>query len=123
MCSDVHTRSSPMVSTRYAKFPAQAEFCGCRAKLRQPLRAGYIGQMTNLANRLISLSLERELISSYLSREDTWEPWVRDVLEPTNKVGRNWPQDNLLVQKAIVLHDDWSQATFGKACTIWMGCS
>ncbi|KAK9864952.1 hypothetical protein WJX84_000145 [Apatococcus fuscideae] len=57
-----------------------------RAKLRQPLRAGYIGQIINLANRLLALSIERELISSFLNGNDAWETWVRDVLEPTNKL-------------------------------------
>lgn len=63
----------------------------CRAKLRQPLRAGYIGQITNLANRLLALSIERELISSFLNGDESWESWVRDVLEPTNKVRVSHP--------------------------------
>jgi len=53
---------------------------------RSPLRAGYCGHITQIANRLLNLAESCVIVRDFLAGHDAWETYVRDRLEPRNKL-------------------------------------
>ena len=58
--------------------------CAC-ADVRAPLRAGYMGHITTLANKLMVMEDERGLISEALQGCQQWVQWRDAVLRPRNE--------------------------------------
>ena len=52
---------------------------------RGDLRAGYIGHLTALGNKLGELAGQRELIASALAGSTEWSIWLQKVLQPRNE--------------------------------------
>lgn len=53
---------------------------------RRPLRAGYCGHLTQIANRLNQQADVSPLVKSYLQEHKSWQSFVKDRLEPRNRV-------------------------------------
>lgn len=56
------------------------------AEGRAPLRAGYMGHITTLANRLIELYDSQEAIKGQMNGHEGWSEWVEKVLAPRNEL-------------------------------------
>lgn len=52
------------------------------ASQRRPLRAGYLGQITQLGSRLVDASLHNTFIAEILEKCPSWKPFVEKQLEP-----------------------------------------
>lgn len=57
--------------------------CAC-AGVRAALRAGYMGHITTLANKLMAMEDERGLVSEALQGSQQWVQWRDTVLRPRN---------------------------------------
>lgn len=58
--------------------------CGC-AGMRGELRAGYIGHVTALGNKLSELAQHREGVATALATSTDWAIWLQRVLQPRNE--------------------------------------
>lgn len=59
--------------------------CCARAGQRGELRAGYIGHVTALGNKLGELAGAREGIAAALAGSPEWSIWLQKVLQPRNE--------------------------------------
>jgi SIT4 phosphatase-associated protein len=57
-----------------------------RAAERSPLRAGYLGHLTQVANKLQSVASKRELVGKFLADSPEWLKYVEDRLKARNEV-------------------------------------
>jgi serine/threonine-protein phosphatase 6 regulatory subunit 3 len=55
-------------------------------ELRKPLRAGYCGHLTQIANRLLQLGGKCIVVRDYLESHQEWAKFVSTRLEPRNRV-------------------------------------
>ena len=55
------------------------------AEARAPLRAGYMGHVTALANKLSAVAEERPVIAGALGGSAQWAAWRDAVLQPRNE--------------------------------------
>ncbi|KAK9815853.1 hypothetical protein WJX72_010762 [[Myrmecia] bisecta] len=63
-----------------------------RGPTRAPLRAGYNGHVTTIANKLVATASKRELVAGFLNSHAGWQAYLRDVLRIRNEIEnvRNW---------------------------------
>lgn len=59
---------------------------GDQKSSRRPLRAGYCGHLTQIANRLNQQSETSPLVKSYLADHEEWQAYIKNRLEPRNRV-------------------------------------
>ena len=50
----------------------------------KPIRAGYLGHLTHIANRLAEAATMRDAVAAALGATPAWGPWVDDTLRGRN---------------------------------------
>lgn len=55
-------------------------------RCKMPLRAGYMGHITRIANKLLSVTEQYDSVLDLLSKDDRWQSWMEDTLRPRNDV-------------------------------------
>eukprot|EP00894_Picocystis_sp_ML_P000363 jgi/Pico_ML_1/50880/g2010.t1 len=55
-------------------------------RCKQPLRAGYMGHITRIANKLLSVTEQYDSILDLLAKDDRWQSWMEGTLRPRNDV-------------------------------------
>jgi len=73
-------------ANRDAKDKDNGSVAGLITRERPPLRAGYCGHLTQIANRLYHLSESSAIVRDYLESHAGWQEHIRSRLEPRNKL-------------------------------------
>lgn len=72
------------------------------AAKRASLRAGYLGHLTQVANKLVAVGSKRELVATFLAASPEWQTYAEQHLKARNEVCIPWKSLLVMLRKRYI---------------------